>query len=85
MISQKTSRQVFHSNEHKCVDKKKIVEKLLSFERWKELCWRPLNFISKSILYVYQNVKWNQRKSVPKIYQNIPPKKYIFLLKVAAP
>jgi hypothetical protein len=26
MISQKTSRQVFHSNEHKCVDKKKLLK-----------------------------------------------------------
>jgi hypothetical protein len=33
VISQKTSRQVFHSNEHKCVEKKHFVEKLLSFER----------------------------------------------------
>jgi len=32
-------------------------------------------FVSKSILYVYQNVRWNQIKIVPKIYQNIPPKK----------
>jgi hypothetical protein len=78
MISQKTFKQVFHSNKHKCVEKK-IVEKLLSFEKWQELCSRPLNFISKSILYVYQNAKWNQRKSVPKIYQNIPPKKKEFL------
>jgi hypothetical protein len=29
----KKSRQVFHSNEHKCVEKKHFVEKLLSFER----------------------------------------------------
>ncbi len=33
VISQKTSRKVFHSNEHKCVEKKHFVEKLLSFER----------------------------------------------------
>jgi hypothetical protein len=38
----KTSRQNFHSNGHKCVEKKHFVEKLLSFERWQELCWRPL-------------------------------------------
>ncbi len=42
MISQKTSRQVFHSNEHKCVRKNHFVEKLLSFERWQELCCRLL-------------------------------------------
>jgi hypothetical protein len=29
----KTYGQVFHSNEYKCVEKKKIVEKLLLFER----------------------------------------------------
>ncbi len=33
VISQKTSRQVFHSNEHKYFEKKHFVEKLLSFER----------------------------------------------------
>jgi hypothetical protein len=26
-------------------------------------------FVSKSILYVYQNARWNQGKIVPKIYQ----------------
>jgi hypothetical protein len=36
-------------------------------------------FVSKSILYVYQNVEWNQGKNAPKY----TPKKYIFLLKVA--
>jgi hypothetical protein len=29
----KKSKQVFHSNEHKCVEKKHFVEKLLSFKR----------------------------------------------------
>jgi hypothetical protein len=33
MISQKTSRQVFRSNEHKCVEKNHFVENLLSFKR----------------------------------------------------
>ncbi len=32
-ISQKTCGQVFHSSEHKCVEKRKFVEKLFSFER----------------------------------------------------
>ncbi len=32
MISQKTSKQVFHSNEHKCFEKKHFAEKLFSFE-----------------------------------------------------
>jgi hypothetical protein len=85
MIWQKTSRQVFHSYKHKCVGKRKFVEKLLSFEKWQKLCWRPLKFISKFILYVYQNAKWDQRKNVPKIYTNIPPKKYIFLPKATLP
>jgi hypothetical protein len=35
----KTNGQVFHSNEHKCVENlKNFVKKLLSFERWQELC-----------------------------------------------
>jgi hypothetical protein len=42
VISQKTFGQVFHSNEHKHVEKRYYVEKLISFERWQELCWRPL-------------------------------------------
>jgi hypothetical protein len=42
-------------------------------------------FVSKSMLYVYQNIKWNQRKTTPKIYQNIPLKKYICLPKVTLP
>jgi hypothetical protein len=33
VISQKSFGQVFHSNEHTCVEKKHFVEKLLSFER----------------------------------------------------
>jgi hypothetical protein len=33
MISQKTSRQNFHSNKHKCVEEKHFVENLFSFER----------------------------------------------------
>jgi hypothetical protein len=34
----KTSWQVFHSNEHKCVYKKRILKKLLLFEKWQKLC-----------------------------------------------
>jgi hypothetical protein len=72
VISQKTFEQVFHSNEHKCVEKKHFVIKLLSFEKWEELL-QP--FVSRSILYVYQNARWNQRKISPKLY----PKKIYFL------
>jgi hypothetical protein len=32
----------FHSNKHKCVEKKHFVEIFLSFKRWQELCWRPM-------------------------------------------
>jgi hypothetical protein len=35
--------EVSHSNKHNYIHQKKIVENLLSFEREKELCWRPLN------------------------------------------
>jgi len=64
VISQKTSGQVFHSNEHKCVEILKIVEKIISFERWKKFMLRA--FISKSILYLYLNIRWNQWKFDPK-------------------
>jgi len=70
VISQKTSEQIFH--EHKCVEKKHFVKRLLSFERWQELLQA---FVSKSILYIYQNARWNQRKIAPKLY----PKKVHFL------
>jgi hypothetical protein len=33
VISQKKFEQVFHSNKHKCVEKKHFVKNLLSFER----------------------------------------------------
>jgi hypothetical protein len=35
-------------------------------------------FVSKTILFIYQNTRWNQRRLAPKIYQNIPKKEYIF-------
>jgi len=35
-------------------------------------------FVLKSILYVYQSARWNQRKIAPKIYQNIL--KFLFIL-----
>ncbi len=31
------------------------------------------------ILYVYQNTRWFIFLNTPKIIQNVPPKKYIFL------
>jgi hypothetical protein len=39
-------------------------------------------FISKSILHVYQNVRWNNFKNL-KIIQNVLLKNYIFIPKVA--
>jgi hypothetical protein len=36
----------------------------------------------KSILYVYQNARWNQRKPTPKIYQNMPKKSTFVLPKM---
>jgi hypothetical protein len=36
-------------------------------------------FVSKLILYVYQNARWNQRKISLKIIQNILEKKHILL------
>jgi hypothetical protein len=68
VISQKTFAQIFHSNKHKGVERKHFVEKLLPFEKVQKLFWRP--FVSKSILYIFQNPKCNERKIAFKIYQN---------------
>jgi hypothetical protein len=40
-------------------------------------------FVSKSIVYVYQKARWIFFQNYPKIIQNVPKKKYIFLLKVS--
>jgi hypothetical protein len=64
VISQKTFGQVFHSNEHKCVE--------ILFGKLRRIMLEA--FVLKSILYVYQNTKWNQRKITPKLYKNIPQK-----------
>jgi len=78
----KKSKQIFHSNEHiKRIEKTKFVKKITFI--WKMTRIMLEAFVSKSILYVYQNARWNQRKIAPQIYQNIPPKKYIFLRKKA--
>ncbi len=68
----KTYGQMFYLNEHKCVEKNHFVEKLPSFEKMTRIMLDA--FVSKSILYVYQNARWNRRKTIPKIYQNIPRK-----------
>jgi hypothetical protein len=47
VIPPKTSKQVFRSNEHKCVEKNHFVNFL------KKIMLET--FVSKSILYVYQN------------------------------
>jgi hypothetical protein len=65
--------QIFHSNDHKCVEEKHFVDKLLSFERLKKIMLET--FVSKSILYVYQNAKWKLIKTTSKIIQNVPKKK----------
>jgi hypothetical protein len=67
----KTYGLVFYLNEHKCVEKNHFVEKLPSLKDDKIMFEA---FVSKSILYVYQNARWNQWKTTPKIYQNIPKK-----------
>ncbi len=44
---------MFHSNEHKCVEKKHFAKNLLSFEIYDKN--HVGAFASNSILYVYQN------------------------------
>jgi len=59
-------------------------------KNWKNIfIWKIIRtmleaFVSKSILHVYQNARWNQRKIAPKIIQN-GPKKDIFLHKAPPP
>jgi hypothetical protein len=56
-----------------CVLKKNILLKIYFHLKDDKNCvGGPL--YQKSILHVYQNTKWNQRKIVPKIYQSIPKK-----------
>jgi hypothetical protein len=76
MISQKTFGQIFYSNEHQCVEKKTYCWKITFI--WKTTIIMSKAFTSKFILYVYWNVKWNQREIAPKKY---PPKKTFFCLK----
>ncbi len=40
-------------------------------------------FVLKLILYVYQNSKWNLKKTTPNIYQNIPKKSTLFWSKMS--
>jgi hypothetical protein len=37
--------------------------------------------LSKSTLYIFQNARWNERKTTFKIYQNYTQKEYMFLPK----
>jgi hypothetical protein len=76
MISQKTSRQVFHSNEHKCVEKKHFVEKLLSFEIMTRIMLEPLY---QNPFYMFIKMLDEFLKNCP---QNISKKEYIVLSKV---
>jgi hypothetical protein len=67
--------QVFHSNEHKCVEKKHFVKKLLSFERWQELCWRLLY---QNPFYMFLKMLNEIKEKMPKLY---PPKSTFYCLK----
>jgi hypothetical protein len=76
VISQKTFGHVFHSNEHKYVEKT-FCWKIIFI--WKITRIMLEAFVSNFILYVYQNAKWNQRKIAPQIIQNIPQIYFICL------
>ncbi len=45
-----------------------MLKNKISFERWQKNMLEAC--LSKSIVYVYQNARCNQRKNAPKIYQN---------------
>ncbi len=76
VISQKTFKQVFHSNEHKCV------EKIISFKILQELCWRPL---CQNPLYMVIKTLDEMKEKFPPKFTKIYPKKCKFLPKVAPP
>jgi hypothetical protein len=78
-ISQKTSRQVFHSNGISVL-KKTFCWKINFI--WKMTRIMLYTFVSKTILCFYQNTRWNQRRLAPKIY---PKKSTFFLLKTTLP
>jgi hypothetical protein len=78
----KTSRQVFYSNKHKCVEKKHFIEKLFSFERWKELCWGPLY---QNSFYMFIKMLDEIKGKLPENIPKITPQKNIFLPKTPPP
>ncbi len=55
---------------------------------WKNtIMWKVTKIVlkilcKKSIFYVYQNTRWNERMFAPKIIQNVPKNEYIFMPKV---
>jgi hypothetical protein len=73
VISQKNMDKVFYSNKHNYVEKTNCWE--IAFI-WKITKIVLEAFVSKSILFVYQNAKWNQRNPTPKIILNILKKEH---------
>jgi hypothetical protein len=63
----------------KSVLKKNIFLKIIFI--WKMTRIMLEAFVLESILYVYQNAKWNERKFAPKIYQNVLKRVFLFGLK----
>jgi hypothetical protein len=78
VISQKNMDKVFYSNKHNYVEKANCWE--ITFI-WKITKIVLEAFVSKSILFVYQNTKWNQRNPTPKIILNILKKRTFSCLK----
>jgi len=78
--SQNTFGQIFHSNQHKCVEKNHFW-KIIFIENIIRIMFEA--FVSKSILYVYLYIDihlwWNQIKTTPKIIQKIPFKKHFLV------
>ncbi len=66
----KTSRQVFHSNKHKCV---KINFLLKSDFHLEDNCFYAGDLCIKIHFICLSNARWNQRKIAFKIIQNVPP------------
>ncbi len=75
MFSQKTSRQVFHLNKHKCV-KKHFIEKRFSFEDDKN---NVKGFYIKNSFYMLIKMLDEIKEKLPPKYTKIYPNKIHFL------
>jgi hypothetical protein len=88
---------ILYENFHSCDFIKKIGWGCSFKQTWMceyiKVCWKNtimwkvtkivLKILCKQfILYVYQNIRWNEKIFAPKIIQNVPKNEYIFMPKM---